>query len=596
MEKDRLSRKLAVILHADVVGSTALVQRNETLAHERIQTVFNNFSETIKSYGGETREIRGDALVAEFNRASDSVSAALAFQVLNEERNSALGDDIQPQLRIGISLGEVVIADNTITGAGVVLAQRLEQLAEPGSVVAQGSVSETVPARLPFKYESLGEHILKGFNQPVRAFAVKMCAGEELPAPEINPTHENAEPTTLQVPDKPSIAVLPFTNMSGEPEQEYFSDGISEDIITELSKVSAMLVIARNSTFTYKDKAVDIRTVGSELNVRYVLEGSVRKSGDRVRVTAQLIDSSNGQHLWAERYDREIKDIFSLQDEIMREIVSALDIEMLSGEQSRFWSDGTNNLRAWVYLRQARDMFNLYRSEDHPEVIRLSQKALEFDPEYSAAWHLLSSCYFHIVDDTSYPDAERKQAGKLSIEYLETSFKCDPFNPHALSLQAMQYLTARDFDKAVISTNEAVALAPNHANVIASSATVLTKCGQPEIGMQRIKKAIRLCPIYPMWYLVSLGQTCRVLGKIEDSIKTYREMVGRDPDHIEGHIGLAGVLGESGSKEPARASAAEVLRINPSFSIDQYFSSIAYRDEKILVRFAEGLRKSGLPE
>ncbi len=586
-------RKLAVLLHADVVGSTLLVQKNETLAHERIQNTFQRFSETISNHGGIAHEIRGDALVAEFARVSDAVSASLAFQAANTTFIEQLSDDIRPMLRIGLAMGEVVVADNTVTGEGVVLAQRLEQLAEKGGVCIQGAAYETVPKRLPFEYKNMGEQLIKGFAEPVKVYSVSLKIGGEIPDPPL-PVRPKAE--ALALSEKPSIAVLPFTNMSNEPEQEYFSDGISEDIITELSKISALVVIARNSTFTYKDKAVDIRTVGSDLNVRYVLEGSVRKSGDRVRVTAQLIDSSNGQHLWAERYDREIKDIFSLQDEIMREIVSALDIEMLSGEQSRFWSDGTNNLRAWEYFRQARDIFNLYRSEDHPEVIRLSQKALEFDPEYSAAWLLLSSCYFHIADDTSYPDAERKQAEKLSREYLGTSIKCDPSNPHARSLQAIQYLSARDFDKAVISTNEAVAMAPNHANVIASSAIVLTKCGQPEIGMQRIKKAIRLCPVYPMWYLVTLGQTCRVLGKIEDSIKTYREMVGRDPDHIEGHIGLAGVSGESGNKEQARASAAEVLRINPSFSIDRYLSSIAYRDQKIIMRFAEGLRKAGLPE
>ena len=596
MEKEQLSRKLAVILHADVVGSTLLVQKNETLAHERIQAVFRQFSETINSYGGITRELRGDALVAEFERASDAVPAALAFQVINGDFNSKLGDDIQPQLRIGISLGEVIIADNTITGAGVVLAQRLEQLAEPGGAVVQGALSETIPARMPFKFDSLGEQVLKGFDQPVRAFAVKLQPGEELPEPEISTTPHKADSTALEISDKPSIAVLPFTNMSNDPEQEFFSDGITEDIITELSKISALMVIARNTTFVYKGESVDVKQVGHNLGVRYVLEGSVRKSGNRVRITAQLIDAPTGQHIWAERYDRELEDIFSLQDEIMREIVSALDIEILAGEQSRFWSDGTNNLQAWEYLRQARDLSNHYRSENHPEIIRLSQRALEFDPDYSAAWHLLAGCYFHIEDDTSYPDAERNQAGKLSKEYLEKSLKCDPYNPHARSLQAMCYLTAREFDKAVSNTNDAVTMAPNHANIIASSATVLTKCGQPELGLQRIRKAIRLCPVYPMWYLVSLGQVCRVLGKVDDSIEAYSEMVSRDPDHIEGHIGLAGILSESGKIEQARASTAEVLRINPEFSIDRYISNIAYRDQAIVMGFAEGLRKAGLPE
>jgi adenylate cyclase len=596
MEKDRLSRKLAVILHADVVGSTALVQQNETLAHKRIQAVFNSFSETIKAHGGKAREIRGDAIVAEFERASDAVLAATSFQAQNEELISSIKDDIKPRLRIGISLGEVIVADNTITGAGVVLAQRLEQLAEPGKVVVQVSVSESVPTRFPLRFEDLGEQTVKGFEQPIRACVAHTRSVEEAIATVEKLASALDGGSEVRTQEKPSIAVLPFTNMSNDTEQEYLSDGICEDIITELSKISALLVIARNSTFVYKGKAVDIRAVGRDLDVRYVLEGSVRKSGDHIRITAQLIDSSNSQHLWAERYDRKLEDIFSLQDEIMREIVSALDIEILAGEQSRFWSDGTSNLQAWEYFRQARDIFNLYRSENHPEIIRLTQKALKFDSEYSAALHLLANCYFHIEDDTSYPDAERKEAGKLSKEYLEKSLKCDPSNPHARSLQAIQYLSARDFDKAVVGTNEAVAMAPNHANVIASSAMVLTKCGQPEIGLQRIKKAIRLCPVYPMWYLVTLGQVCRVLGKIEESIEAYREMVSRDPDHIEGHIGLAGVLGEVGNIEQARASAVEILRINPSFSINRYFGNIAYRDQTVIERFAEGLRQAGLPE
>ena len=597
MERDQLTRKLAVILHADVVGSTSLVQQDEALAHKRIRNAFNQFSETIAAYGGIAHEIRGDALVAEFERSSDAVTAAIAFQTSNEKSTASIEDNVRPFMRIGISMGEVIIDDNTITGAGVVLAQRLEQLAQPGGVVVQGAVSETVPTRMPFEFESLGEQMLKGFDQPVRAFTASLRSGEELPAPEGGATLRIEKPMILQLPDQPSIAVLPFTSMSNDPEQEFFSDGITEDIITELSKVSALMVIARSTTFIYKGESVDVKQVGHDLGVRYVLEGSVRKSGNRVRITAQLIDASTNQHIWAERYDRELEDIFSLQDEIMREIVSALDIEILTGEQSRFWSDGTNNLQAWEYHRQARDLSTRYRSENHPEIIRLCQRALEFDPDYSAAWHLLAGCYFHIEDDTSYPDAERKQAGTLSKEYLEKSLKCDPSNPHARSLQAMCYLSAREFDKAVSNTNDAVTMAPNHANIIASSAMVLTKCGQPELGLQRIRKAIRLCPVCPpMWYLVMLGQVCRVLGKVDESIEAYREMVSRDPDHIEGHIGLAGILSESGKIEQARASTAEVLRINPEFSIDRYFSNIAYRDQAIVMGFAEALRKAGLPE
>jgi len=598
MAKDRLSGKLAVILHADVAGSTALVIQDEKLAHQRIQDTFHHFGDTITKYHGHVRELRGDALLAEFERASDAVTAALAFQVEQLDYVQQLKDSIQPTVRVGIAMGEVIIADDTITGEGVVLAQRLEQLAEPGAVVIQSAVHETIPGRFPFEYGDLGEHEVKGFDQPVRACVARTRSEEKVSETVAKLSSGSDEESGMRTQEKPSIAVLSFTNMSNDSEQEFFSDGISEDIITELSKISALVVIARNSTFLYKGKAVDIRTVGSDLQARYVLEGSVRKSGNRVRITAQLIDAPTGQHIWAERYDRELEDIFSLQDEIMREIVSALDIEILAGEQSRFWSDGTNNLQAWEYFRQARDLFNRYRSENHPEIIRLSQRALEFDPDYSAAWHLLANCYFHIEDDTSYPDAERKKAGKLSKEYLEKSLKCDPSNPHARSLQAMCYLSAREFDKAVSNTNDAVTMAPNHANIIASSAMVLTKCGQPDLGLQRIRKAIRLCPVYPMWYLVMLGQVCRLLGEIDESIEAYSEMVSRDPDHIEGHIGLAGILSESGNIEQARASAAEVLRINPNFSINRYFSNIAYRDQAVIVivRFAEGLRKAGMPE
>jgi len=286
------SRKLAVILHADVVGSTALVQRDETLAHARIQAAFQRLANATEAYGGIAHEIRGDALVAEYSRASDAVCAALAFQIEHSGHNQNLADPIRPDLRVGISLGEVVIADGTITGAGVVLAQRLEQLAESGGVVVQGSVSETVPVRLPFAFESLGEQTVKGFDQPVRAFVAKLKPGDPVPAPEPHATgvrqkdlpDDGSGRPALELPDKPSIAVLPFTNMSGDPEQEYFSDGITEDIITELSRFRTLFVIARNSSFAFKGQSVDVKQVARELGVRYVLEGSIRRAaGGSVR-------------------------------------------------------------------------------------------------------------------------------------------------------------------------------------------------------------------------------------------------------------------------------------------------------------------------
>ena len=304
---DMPSRKLAVIMHADVVGSTTLVRQHETLAHQRIKDVFVRLSEAIESYGGTTHELRGDALLAEFARASDAVCAAVVFHSENTTFNASLEDDLQPRLRVGIAMGEVIIADNTITGEGVVLAQRLEQIAEPAGVCIQGAAYETIPKRLPFAYKALGEQRLKGFEEVVRAYMVCLKTGEVVPSPE---SGESLKPA-LELPDKPSIAVLSFTNMSGDPEQEYLSDGISEDIITELSKISKLFVVARNSTFTYKGRAVDVKQVGREQGVHYVLEGSVRRGGDRLRITAQLIDATTGDHVWAQRYDRLVQDVFA---------------------------------------------------------------------------------------------------------------------------------------------------------------------------------------------------------------------------------------------------------------------------------------------
>lgn len=316
--KEEPTRKLAVLLHADVVGSTALVRLDETLAHRRLQDTFKRLAEFILRHDGVAHEIRGDALVAEFPMASDAVAASLEFQAANTDHNKKLADDILPEVRVGIAMGEVVVADGTVTGEGVVLAQRIEQLAEPGGVCIQDAVYQTVPKRLAFDYALLGERTLKGFDEPVRVYTVG--ARPQVAAPQLE-TPTRPDIVELTVPEEPSIAVLPFTNMSADPEQEHFSDGITEDIITALSRIPSLLVIARNSTMVYKGKPVDVQVVGREQGVRYVLEGSVRRAGRRVRVTAQLTDVLKGRHLWADRYDRDVDDVFEVQDDITQNIV-----------------------------------------------------------------------------------------------------------------------------------------------------------------------------------------------------------------------------------------------------------------------------------
>jgi TolB-like protein/class 3 adenylate cyclase len=386
MERDQLSRKLAVILHADVVGSTTLVQQNEALAHERIKGAFDRFSEVISSYSGVTRELRGDAILAEFDRASDAVSAALAFQISNRDFNSTLNDDIQPRLRIGVSLGEVIVADNTITGAGVVLAQRVEQLAEPDGLCITAALHEALPRHMPFELDDLGEQAIKGFDDPVHVYRVSITSGQSIPPPELTGktgsssgkrqvvasavialvlasglfyffmprdtgTEEAQVDVAVPLAEKPSIAVLPFNNMSDDPNTDYFSDGISEDIITDLSQLKSLAVIARNSSFTYRNTSAKVQDIGQDLGAEYLLEGSVRKAGNQIRITAQLIDTVNGHHLWAERFDRELIEMFALQDEITEKIVAALSIQLSGDEQQQLAKNATNNFEAYDHFR-----------------------------------------------------------------------------------------------------------------------------------------------------------------------------------------------------------------------------------------------------
>jgi adenylate cyclase len=535
MDKDQLSRKLAVILHADVVDSTALVRQNETLAHQRIQEAFRRFSETIINYGGVAHEIRGDALVAEFSRASDAVAASVEFQTTNAKHTHKLPDKVRPVIRIGIAMGEVVVADDTVTGEGVVLAQRLEQLSEPGDVVVQGAVSEIVPTRLPFAFESLGEHIVKGFEKPVRAFAVRLEAGAEIPRPDPNyqrrtDVESGAYKPTLDTPDHPSIAVLPFTNMSGDPEQEYFSDGITEDIITALSRISGLLVIARNSTMFYKGQAVDVRKVGQEQGVRYVLEGSVRKGGNRVRITAQLVDTSSGEHLWADRYDRHLTDVFAVQDEITQKITLEMRVKLSDGEQARMWMGGTHAVDAWEKVFRANELKDREIFEDNLEGRRLSEEALKIDPNYA------------------------------SVEVAR----------------------------------KAVKLTPNHSENTAMFAVLLTCAGKTEEAVEKFKRAIRLSPKFPAWYLVLLGACYYSMGDQEKAIETLREAVAMEPESAFARVWLACALVEAEQEEEANLVAREVMRIDPNFTASDY-QGAEFKDQEIGERVVQNLLCAGFP-
>ena len=584
------SRKLVVIVHADVVDSTTLVKSNETLAHERIQDTFQRFSDTISSYNGVSHEIRGDALVAEFAKASDAISASTAFQFANAEHNDGLKDDVRPVIRVGIAMGEVVVADNTVTGEGVVLAQRLEQLAEPGGIVIQGAAYETVPKRLPFKYENLGDRELKGFDEPVKAYTVSLRAKGEIPQPE---TPLKQDPTALVPPKKPAIAVLPFTNMSDDPEQEYFSDGVTEDVITGLSKHPDLYVISRNSTFIYKHKSARARDVGKELGARYVLEGSVRKMGERIRVTAQLTDAVNEHNLWVERYDRDLRDIFAVQDEVVGSILHALgsaDGILEKTARQLYPESSTSSITAYDCYLRGREHFYRHGDDGFESAEALYEKAIQLDVEFARAYSALAWLHFvrfKLFRTRSFDSIKDKAFG-LALHAAQL----DPNDYRAHWVLGLLYIHQGMHTRSLSEFDKAIRINPNDANLLAFSAEVLIYCGQTEEALQRCQHAIRLNPNCPDWFYWILGSAYFHRGCYQEALESLNRMTM--PQHAARL--LAATYAHLGQLKEARAAAQEYIKLVPDFSIAEWAKTEFYRNPDELERFIKGQRLAGLPE
>lgn len=584
--EERQPRKLAVILHADVVGSTALVQKNETLAHERIQESFRRFSKTIESYGGTTHELRGDALVAGFGRVSDAICASVAFQRENSDFNTTLEDDIQPRLRLGIAMGEVLIADNTVTGEGVVLAQRLEQISEPGGVCIQGAAYETVPKRLPFHYETLGEQTLKGFEEPVRAYRITLKAGEAVPAPE---SVSRSGRQALELPDKPSIAVLPFTNMSGDPEQEYFSDGLTEDIITALTHWRSFPVIARNSSFAFKNKPVDVKRVRQELGARYLLEGSVRKGGGRVRVTAQLIDGVSGLHIWAERYDRELADVFEMQDEIVQRITATVAPELTKAEVKRSTTKRPEDLDAWDYCLRGMALIQERTPEATTKARELFKRAIAIQNDYSDAYAGLAKSYnrdilLQNVENRMETATQAMEAARMAVKYDGAS----SLARHQLST-AYQWLNRHD--DALAEVKIAVDRNPNDAVGLHALGNKSDLAGDSD-GISFMEKAQKLNPEDAQLHshLTFLARAYLNAGAYDDAIDRARQAIRRNPRYAPAYYILAIALGHVGRRDEARRELSKCDELHPGF-VESRRNWQPYVDPARNERLREGLRQ-----
>jgi len=612
MKLDHLSRKLAVIIHADVVDSTALVRQNEMLAHNRIQSAFKRFSRIIDSYGGATRELRGDALVAEFERASDAVVAALAFQVANREFNLALGDDLRPSLRIGISLGEVIVADHTITGVGVVLAQRLEQLAEADGIIVQGSVSESVPDRIPLEFKSIGERKLKGFNRPVRAFSAALQKNAELPAPEAYSEfraaaaddfgdaskHRSAgyRPSIeelLEFPDKPAIAVIPFQNLSEDPEQEHFAEGITEDIVAVLSGISDLVVTDRNPALAHAQRTLDVREPGREMGVGYVLEGSVQKSGGRLRITSQLVDTQSGDHLWAERYERKLDDAFAIQDEITREIVIALSVKLTYGEESRTWSEYTSNFQTWKLFQRGMAEQLKFTQEGHDQAMRIAQRIRQLEPDFAMAkvflgWVLQSGARYGFIKDAG---AAVAKAEKLVREVLAE----DDRNADAHTLLGYILVNRSQHDEAIAHGRLAIELGPSVATNHATFAVSQFYVGEHAASLTRMKKAIQLTSYPPDWFLAVLGDAYRSSGELEKARVVFEHLALRMPRSLMSLTRLISAYSDLGDAVRARHAAGELMAVSPMFCVSSYMRAMPFKLETDRESLSNTLLSAGLP-
>ena len=587
---ERPSRKLVVILHADVVGSTALVQRDEALAHERIQNCFLRLSNTIEVYAGNARELRGDAVVAEFKRASDALTAAIVFQAENKAFVDALEDDIQPRLRIGIAMGEVVIADNTMTGEGVVLAQRLEQLAEPGSIYIQGAAYETVPKHLPFEYEYMGEQVLKGFDESVRAYTATLKSGASASPPEFVALPD--EPALMQA-EKPSIAVLPFRSLGRDSEQDYLADGIRLAIQASLVKVSGLFLIGPAAVNDYRDEVIAAHEVAHDLGVRYILEGAVQQSQGRIRITVQLTDGVNRRMVWAERYDRELADTLAVQDEITSEVIKALDVTLVSGEQTQALRSTVKNLDALHAFYRGLNHFYARTKDDNVAALRLFEDVVRLQPDSPVGASYM--CMTHWIDALMGWSESKDRSLKVAAEWAEKAVALDDSSGLAYVVLASAHLLNHRHDEALATCYEAVKLRTSCPAANSYLATVLHYCGHSAEAVAQLKEAIRITPVYPPWFLTLLAAAYRESGELGHSISTAQEAVRRSPDDLDARVVLCTDYSLSGRKERAEKLAREILAINPVFSAAAYVENEPYKDRETVSRLTESLLAAGLP-
>ncbi|RUU13113.1 adenylate/guanylate cyclase domain-containing protein [Mesorhizobium sp. USDA-HM6] len=584
------NRKLVAILAADVVGYSRLASADEDRTLARLRALRSDLIDpTIAVHHGRVIKRTGDGALVEFRSVVDAVRCAVEVQNGMVERNAGVPQDRRIEFRIGIHLGDVVEeSDGDLMGDGVNIASRLEGVAAPGAICLSEDAYRQVKARLDLSVSDLGSTQLKNIAEPIRVYSLQVGAGTKVAA-----TSETAtsRPATA-VPPKLSIAVLPFANMSGDAEQDYFADGISEDIITALSKLSQLFVIARNSSFTFKGQNVHVQEVGSKLGVRHVLEGSVRKSGNRVRITAQLIDATSGGHLWAERFDRDLTDIFAVQDDVTQQIVGALALNLTEGDRQRLAPERPRNIEAYDYFLRGRELWYRLTKEANVAARDLLQRAIEQDPEFASAHAFLALT--HGLDYLNRWSASPPESMAQAEEAATRAVALDDSDPWARWALAIVKLYTRRHDEAINEAERAIVLNPNFAEGHVILGEALHYSGRSEEALESFGRGKTLNPYFPDVLLHFQALAWFQLGRYEEAVDLLMQRLARNAVTDVSRALLAASYGHLGRFAEARAAWQEVLRVNPDYSLDYRRKVLPYKNPTDFELMVDGLRKAGI--
>ena len=587
MEAPNIERRLAAVLAADVVGYSRLMEVDEAGTLARLKTVrLEVIDPAITKCKGQIIKTTGDGMLVEFQSVTEALRCAVDFQERMARRNRDMPASRVLLYRIGINLGDVIVEENDIFGDGVNVASRLESIAEPGGICISAAVRDQVGDRVDVGYVDLGEQHVKNINRAIHVFKV-LLSGH---APGGSAAIVGARVAPQASARKPSIAVLPFINMSGDSEQEFFADGLTEDIITELSRFRELLVISRNAVFVHKGKPVKAQEIAREFGVDYVVEGSVRKAADRVRVTVQLIDGATETHIWAERYDRKLEEIFAIQDEVTSAVAATLFGRVEAARHDQVQRKRTESMAAYEYVLTGKVLHHRSNREANAEALRLLDCAIELDPNYAHA-HAWKACvtgqqWLHGWCED--PDATLRS---ISAE-LQTALSLDDNDADVHRILAALNLNVNEFDKAVYHQQRALGLNPNSDLIVVQQGELLTWLGRPEEGIEWICRAMRLNPYHPERFWSHLGRAQYTARTYADAIGSFSKLTAPDYAH---HAFLAAASAQLGNRVAADAHAREVLQRQPTFTVESYLKTLHYRQPSDAEHVRDGLLKAGLP-